>query len=396
MDSISVIIPHKNRHSLLYQTLQKLNEQNVSGFEVVVVDDHSDIPPREWIEIVFPDFKPEYKLVWETNSGRGPNSARNIGVNVSSGNNIIISGSDTVPTRTFVMEHMLDLQRNSEVMIQGFTPFHPHVMDTEFMVWLDSSGIQANWGALRNENGWKRQADGFCLTTNLSMTRDTFDNLGGFSNGFPGAAWDDIEFGIRARKLGVTTLFNHKAVNFHYHKYNITSFANRQKMEGRNRKYLCLEHPEMAMQMFPLEMIRQASEQSLEEWIHQSISLSYVKGIAEEKNKVWAGTMQLASFVGVWESLEQNEYLKIIPELKNQESVVYLFALMKAQKEGNDGYVQHCLGWITEKESQWIADYTKSIYYKQSGQKNDSYRFAMSSMSAQPSIYGKELLKCLM
>ena len=94
---VSIVIPHKNRHSLLHMTLEKLNEQMVDEFEVVVVDDGSDIHPRDWIELVFPDFKPKYRLVWESNPFKGPNTARNTGVSVAKYDNIIISGSDTIP-----------------------------------------------------------------------------------------------------------------------------------------------------------------------------------------------------------------------------------------------------------------------------------------------------------
>ena len=389
---VSIVIPHKNRHSLLHMTLEKLNEQTVDEFEVIVVDDGSDIHPRDWIEMVFPNFEPKYRLVWESNPLKGPNTARNTGVSVASHDNIIISGSDTIPSRSFVMHHILDLKRNEDKMIQGFTPFHPQVMDTEFMVWLDSAGIQANWAALRDENGWKRNADGFCLTTNLSMSKRVFDNIGGFSTGFPGAAWDDIEFGIRARKLGVETVFNHKAVNFHYHKYNIKTFAARQRMEGKNRKYLCLAHPEMAMQLFNIDMIRQASEQSLEEWIHQSVQLSYVNGVAEEKYRTWGNTMQLASFKGVLDSLNNNGYLRIIPELTNQESVVYLFALMKAEMEDNSAYIDHCTGWISEKEPLWISEYIKGVVEHTWGNDKKVFLHMNNSLSSKYNEFAKEYI----
>lgn len=389
---ISIVIPHKNRHSVLYMTLEKLNEQSVDDFEVIVVDDGSDIYPQDWIDVLFPNFSPKYNLIWERNPFKGPNSARNIGVNVAKNDYVVISGSDTIPSRSFLMHHMLDLKNNPDKLIQGFTPFHPHVMDTEFMVWLDASGVQANWGALRTDNGWKRKADGYCLTTNLAMSKTLFHNIGQFSASFSGAAWDDIEFGIRARKVGVETLFNHKAVNFHYHKYNIQSFSERQKMEGRNRKSLCLEHPEMAMQLFDLNMIKQAKEQSLEEWIHQSIQLSYVKGIEQEKYQTWGNTMSLASFVGVLESIEGNEYMQLIPELSNQESVVYLFALIKAENEGNLAYVDHCAGWISEKEEKWLSEYLFGLVKNRMGNKEESLVHMYNSLGLKDNSYAKRYI----
>lgn len=353
---ISIIIPHKNRHSLLYMVLDKLNEQTIFDFETIVVDDGSDIFVKDWIGVLFPDFVPKYELVFVRNPGKGPNAARNHGVSLAKYDNIVISGSDTIPSRSFVMQHILELKRDSDKIIQGYTPFHPQVMDTEFMVWLNNSGIQANWAALQTESGWRRDADGFCLTTNLSMTKQVFENIGGLSEGFPGAAWDDIEFGIRARKLGVQTIFSPRAINFHYHKYNISQFANRQIMEGKNRIYLCYAHPEMAMQLMDINAIKTAEEQSLDEWLHQAVELSYINGCHEEKDRVWRGVLQLASFKGVVESLEPHPVLRLIKLLANQESVVYLFALLKAHKDGNTGYVDHCLGWLSEKEPVWVSE----------------------------------------
>lgn len=390
---ISIIIPHKNRHSLLFMVLEKLNEQTVFDFETIVVDDGSDISVEEWINTVFNNFVPKYKLTFVKNPGNGPNAARNYGVSIAKYDNIVISGSDTIPSRSFVMQHILELKRDSDKIIQGFTPFHPQVMDTEFMVWLNNSGIQANWSALQTENGWRRDADGFCLTTNLSMTRDTFDTIGGFSEGFPGAAWDDIEFGIRARKLGVQTVFSPRAVNFHFHKYNISQFANRQMMEGRNRIYLCQAHPEMAMQLLDIQSIKQASEQALEEWLHQSIELSYINGCQEEKDRTWRMALQLASFKGVIQSIENHPILSLIKELTNQETVVYLFAMLNAQSTGNTGYVDHCLGWLGEKEPKWISELIAGEVSLMNGDDTNAIIHFNNSLMDKHNVYAERRLK---
>ena len=100
---ISIVIPTYNRQPILEQCLkalekQQLNDDKVSNYEVVLVDDGSTDGTLEWLQENKPDFPHVSSF---SQDHLGPAAARNLGVTKAKGNIIIFIDSDLVVTEPF-------------------------------------------------------------------------------------------------------------------------------------------------------------------------------------------------------------------------------------------------------------------------------------------------------
>lgn len=344
MHNISVVIPTYNNKHLLYAHLDKYKNQSCAKFEVVVVNDGG-----EHIE-----YDSDLVRVINLEKNNGPAVARNIGARESKYNRVLFVGDDCLPSRDLVLHHAVFDLDNPHVALQGFTPFHPDVMDTRFMHWLDAAGMQAAWQNLREGEGWKRDITGFLLTTNFSMNKDDFFNLGGFPETFPTAAWEDICFGHTLNKAGYKTKFEPNAVNLHYHKHTIDSFMQRQVKEGRSRPILARIYPEFANSLINPNDLRGSKSIVIEELAAIMRKLQYIEqaDIHEQMMKL----MLSCSYRGVRETIDESRILQTLYYVSDGEYPAYVVTALRGLEEKNFGYVEHCIEWALQREpSNWAT-----------------------------------------
>lgn len=86
---ITVIIPHKNSIDLLHRCIESIPVSD--DIEIIVVDDHSDLPKSVWEQ-----FREKYKYVELilTNEGRGAGYARNVGLCRARGEWLVFADAD--------------------------------------------------------------------------------------------------------------------------------------------------------------------------------------------------------------------------------------------------------------------------------------------------------------
>jgi glycosyltransferase involved in cell wall biosynthesis len=94
MEKISVIIPVKNRASLLPETLDNILNQTLKPYEIIVIDDHSEDQLRQ-VEELYKD-----KVIFIKSSEYGPGAARNLGFEISTGSYIQFFDSDDLMTKS--------------------------------------------------------------------------------------------------------------------------------------------------------------------------------------------------------------------------------------------------------------------------------------------------------
>ena len=88
----SVIIPVFNRPSELFELLQSLTQQTFCGFEVVVIEDGSDIKSDQ----VVASFRDRLNLQYLVQENTGQGFARNNGMKLAKGHFFIILDSDVI------------------------------------------------------------------------------------------------------------------------------------------------------------------------------------------------------------------------------------------------------------------------------------------------------------
>ena len=109
---ISVIIPMYNGESTIEKCLKALKQQSFNGkFEVIVVDDGSTDNGANLAE------KLGVKVIRQKN--KGPASARNNGAKIATGDIIVFTDSDCVPSESWLAEMAEPLKDKGITGVQG-------------------------------------------------------------------------------------------------------------------------------------------------------------------------------------------------------------------------------------------------------------------------------------
>lgn len=206
---ISVVIPTYNRKPILTQCLDALEHQRVpeelaaGGYEVVVVDDGSTDGTVEWLQSSGALY-PHVRLFEQAH--QGPAAARNLGVEQARGDVIIFIDSDLVVTETFLMAHLEGLRRGKR-KLQGDRLFtYGRVINT------------ANFDNPRAEPFKVTDySAAYFATGNVAIARKWLLEAGLFDTGFQLYGWEDLELGVRLKKLGLTLIKCPDAVGYHWH-----------------------------------------------------------------------------------------------------------------------------------------------------------------------------------
>lgn len=173
---LSVIIPSYNRVSLLKNTLDALDKQILDKkfWEIIIIADGS-IPEM----INFLKSKPNLKYVGIDK--KGPATARNVGAKIASGEMLVFSDDDAIPSETWLYNiHNAYFRGIVKEAVEG-----------------DVVRIGNNRPLAKSVN--KIGPNG-CLTCNFGIRKDIFEKLGGFNIDFEDPINEDLEFFHRLKQ----------------------------------------------------------------------------------------------------------------------------------------------------------------------------------------------------
>lgn len=240
----SVVIPTYNRKPILEKCLKALENQqltasNVSGYEVVVVDDGSTDGTVEWLGEHKSDFP--HVQVYEQNH-QGPAAARNLGVEKAKGDTIIFIDSDLVVTETF-------LQFHTNALVEG----QQKLGNDKFFT----------YGAVINTSNFDNPTSepykitdfsaAFFATGNVAIPKHWLEKAGLFDSGFQLYGWEDLELGVRLKNLGLKLIKCPEAVGYHWHPpfsvEEIPSLIDKEIQRGRMGVLFYQKHPTWNVRM---------------------------------------------------------------------------------------------------------------------------------------------------
>lgn len=108
-------------------------------------------------------------------------------------------------------------------------------------IWLHRSGTQFGYGDLK-----PGIVDPTCFwTSNISVKRTLFEEVGGFDESFPHAACEDTELGFRLARVGMELTYSNKIVVEHFHPTNLALTLARMRRVGLAYRRLVELAPEM-------------------------------------------------------------------------------------------------------------------------------------------------------
>lgn len=234
MNSLSVVIPTKDRAPALARTLAALEAQRAGNtrVEVIVIDNGSGDGTVAQVKGRAASAAIPIQLL-ERPEG-GPATARNAGVEAASGELILFLGDDTEPEDEGLLRAHLDLHAahpEEAFGVLGRITWSPRSPITPFMRWLENGGPQFHYGEL--EPG-PVDAASYFYSSHASLKRSLFQGVGGFDERFPAAAVEDTELGVRLADAGLELDYHPELLVLHDHPTTPAQSLRRSVAVGRS------------------------------------------------------------------------------------------------------------------------------------------------------------------
>lgn len=136
MTSVSVIIPVKNRLSLLEITLNNILSQALNPTELFVVDDHSEEDIKGLVSSKFAQ-----EVIYLKSRGEGPGAARNTGLREATGKYIKFFDSDDLMTSNTLIEQTKVLEQTGKGFV--YSPYFYAYQDNNS--WIQEEPVILNY-----------------------------------------------------------------------------------------------------------------------------------------------------------------------------------------------------------------------------------------------------------
>ena len=224
--NVSIVIPTYNRKPILKKCLKALENQtlnnNISEYEVIVVDDGSTDGTTSWIKKNSDVLS--HVVLYEQDHG-GPALGRNLGVMKSKYEIIIFIDSDLVVLNDFISCHVNKL----------------------LFYWNKNNKKCFTYGSVINTSNFANPESemykltdisfAYFATGNVAISKELILNIGLFDASFSLYGWEDLELGERLKKFGTKLVKCPEAIGFHWHPpFNcdqIESLISQEKQRAR-------------------------------------------------------------------------------------------------------------------------------------------------------------------
>ena len=212
---ISVVIPTYKRQKQLHNCLRSLSLQTYpkESFEVIVVND-GDLEESQKSE---PNLFAITNLSIYFKEHEGPASARNYGVKMAKGELIAFTDDDCIPNEDWIERIVAQYKLGNCPVIGGKT------------LNLLTNNLYSEASQLITDivyNHFNKDPDDalFLASNNFAITRDLFNELGGFDSSFKTSSTEDRDLCNRLIHNDYAIMFDTSVVVYHSHNLNFKSF----------------------------------------------------------------------------------------------------------------------------------------------------------------------------
>ena len=229
----SFIIPVFNRPDEVDELLESLTHQTLRDFEVVVVEDGSDVPCRDVVE----RYADRLQVHYYAKPNSGPGQTRNYGVERAEGDYVLILDSDVVLPEGYLQAVDHELAATPCDAFGG--PDRAHASFSKMQKAINYAMTSFfTTGGIR---GGKKKMDKFYPRSfNMGVRRAVYHELGGFSAMRFG---EDIDFSTRIFKGGYSCRLFPEAWVWHKRRTDLRKFFKQVHNSGIARIHLTKRHP---------------------------------------------------------------------------------------------------------------------------------------------------------
>ena len=229
----SFIIPVFNRPDEVDELLESLTHQTLRDFEVVVVEDGSDVPCRDVVE----RYADRLQVHYYDKPNSGPGQTRNYGVERAEGDYVLILDSDVVLPEGYLQAVDHELAATPCDAFGG--PDRAHASFSKMQKAINYAMTSFfTTGGIR---GGKKKMDKFYPRSfNMGVRRTVYHELGGFSAMRFG---EDIDFSTRLIRSGHVSRLFQSAWVWHKRRTDLRKFFKQVHNSGIARIHLTKRHP---------------------------------------------------------------------------------------------------------------------------------------------------------
>lgn len=231
----SFIIPVYNRPDEMAELLESLTHQRVKDFEVVVVEDGSQVDSRD----VVAAYAPRLDIHYLSKENGGPARARNYGAEHARGDYLLVLDSDVVVPEGYLDAVDRELATRTSDAFGGPDAAHPDFTPLQKAISYSMTSFFTTGGI----RGGKKKLDKFYPRSfNMGISSELYRRLGGFNAGM--RFGEDIDFSIRIFKSGARCRLFPEAWVWHKRRTDFIKFFRQVHNSGIARIHLYKKYPE--------------------------------------------------------------------------------------------------------------------------------------------------------
>lgn len=229
----SFIIPVFNRPDETEELLESLTQQSFKDFEVLVVEDGSDLRCEDVCE----RFREKLSVRYFFKENSGPGMTRNFGVERATGDYVLVLDSDVVLPPDYLAAVERELTAAPCDAFGGPDRAHPDFTPTQKAINYAMTSFFTTGGI----RGGKKKLDKFYPRSfNMGVRRTVYAELGGFS---PMRFGEDIDFSTRIFETGHSCRLFPEAWVWHKRRTDLRKFFRQVYNSGIARINLEKIHP---------------------------------------------------------------------------------------------------------------------------------------------------------
>ena len=241
----SIIVPVFNRPDEVDELLESLTMQEEKDFEVIIVEDGSQIPCKEVCE----KYTESLNLSYYYKDNSGPGQSRNYGAERAKGEYLLILDSDVVLPKGYLLAINAELEHQPADAFGGPDCAHDSFTDTQKAISYSMTSFFTTGGI----RGGKKKLDKFYPRSfNMGIRREVYQELGGFSKMRFG---EDIDFSIRIFKADKLCRLFPEAWVWHKRRTDFHKFWKQVYNSGIARINLYKKYPESLKLVHLLPMV---------------------------------------------------------------------------------------------------------------------------------------------